>query len=131
MTIGEFLANVKTRENERQRLIRRMNDIADEGRRLEAEISKTLFAGLPGLSEAVIDVIRNHVEQAIAFDATCRRVEEQVKFGNSAAAVELLRHFEKDELKVSEDVKARFDAALEALKVTSKSKAKKAKALKS
>ncbi len=126
MTIGTFLAMVQERENERQRLIKRMNVIAIEGQQLESDIGKALFAGLPGLSDAVVDVIRNHVEQALAFEETGRRVEEQVKFGNSSAAVELLRHFEKDELKVSDQVKAQFDAALEKLKVAAKAPKKKA-----
>ncbi len=122
MTIGAFLAMVNEREDQRQKLIKRMNVLAIEGQRLESEISKALYAGLPGLSDAVVAVIRNHVEQALAFDATSRRVEEQVKFGNSAAAVELLCHFEKDEVSVSDEVKAQFDAALEKLKVASKKK---------
>lgn len=124
MTIGAFLAMVNAREEQRQKLIKRMNALAVEGQRLESEISKALFAGLPGLSEAVVTVIRNHVEQALAFDATSRRVEEQVKFGNSTAAVELLRHFEKDEVSVSDEVKAQFEAALEKLKVAAKKKPK-------
>jgi tripartite-type tricarboxylate transporter receptor subunit TctC len=117
---------VREREEERQKLIKRMNTLASEGRRLESEISKTLFAGLPGLSDAVVAVIRNHVEQALAFESTGRRVEEQVKFGNSTAAVELLRHFESDEVKVSDQVKAQFDEALNKLKVAAKAPKKKA-----
>jgi hypothetical protein len=130
MKIGAFLAMVQDREDQRQRLIKRMNALAIEGQRLESEISKTLFAGLPGLSDAVVEVIRNHVEQSIAFEQTGRRVEEQVKFGQSAAAVELLRHFEKDEVKVSDGVKEQFAAALEKLKVSKKPTVKPTKKLK-
>jgi hypothetical protein len=126
MTIGEFLAMVQDREDQRQKLIKRMNVLAAEGQKLESEISKALFAGLPGLSDAVVAVIRSHVEQALAFDQTSRRVEEQVKFGNSTAAVELLRNFEKDEVTVSDEVKAQFEAALEKLKISAKTPKKKA-----
>jgi hypothetical protein len=124
-TVREFLDMVETRNQERQKLIKRINIIALEGQRLESEVGKALFAGLPGLSEAVIDVIRNHIEQAVAFEATSRRVEEAVKFGNSEAAVSLLRHFEKDEVKVSDSVKAKFDEALEKLRLA-KGRTKKA-----
>jgi hypothetical protein len=54
-----------------------------------------------------------------------RRVSEHVKFGNSQAAVELLRTFEKDEVTISEDVAARFRTALEQLKVKKPAKASK------
>lgn len=126
MTIGDFLAMVQAREAERQRLIKRMNVLSAEGQTLESQISKALFAGLPGLSDAVIAVIRNHVEQAIAFEQTSRRVEEQVKYGSSAAAVDLLRNFEKDEVAISDEVKLKFEAALEKLKVSAKAPKKKA-----
>jgi hypothetical protein len=124
MTVRQFRAMVIERDTRRQDLIERMNKIAIEGQKLEEEIAKTLFAGLPGISEAVVEVIRNHIEKAIALDTVNRRVAEQVKFGDSSAAVELLRRFEKDEVEVSEKVGASFKAALEALKVSLKTKGK-------
>jgi len=128
MTVGVFLAMVKERDTKRKGLIRKLNEISEEGRKLEEQIAKKLYAGLPGLSEAVVEVIRTHLEQALALDATGRRVEEQVKFGDSEAAVELLRHFEKDEVQVSESVRVQFAAALEKLKLSVK-KPKAAKEL--
>lgn len=124
MTIGAFRAMVRDRDAQRRKLLTRLNEIGAEGSKLEEEIAKKLYAGLPGLSEAVVEVIRTHLEQAFALDETCRRVEEQVKFGDSEAAVELLRHFEKDEMKVSNTVKAQFDNALQTLKESIKKKPK-------
>lgn len=129
MTVLEFRTMVKDRDAERQKLIGRMNAIAKEGQKLEEEIAKALYAGLPGISEAVVDVIRTHIEQAFALDSMTRRVAEQVKFGDSAAAVEMLRHFEKDEIEVSSKVKEQFAAALEKLKLSVKKKSRTAKEL--
>lgn len=127
MTVRQFRDLVMERDNRRKDLIERMNRLTDEGQRLEEEIAKTLYAGLPGVSEAVVEVIRNHIEQAISLETVNRRVAEQVKFGDSAAAVELLRRFEKDEVEVSDKVSASFKAALEALKISVKTKKPKAK----
>jgi hypothetical protein len=128
MTLGAFRKMVKDRDDKRRAIITKLNEISKEGRELEESIARKLYAGLPGLSEAVVDVIRTHLEQSLALDATSRRVEEQVKFGDSEAAVEMLRHFEKDEVQVSEKVKHQFTAALEALKLSVK-KPKKSKEL--
>lgn len=127
MTVRQFRDLVIERDNRRQDLIEQMNVLTVEGQQLEEEIAKKLFAGLPGVSEAVVDVIRTHIEQAISLETVNRRVAEQVKFGDSATAVELLRRFEKDEVEVSTKVAASFQAALDALKVSVKTK-KKAKA---
>lgn len=125
MTVGAFRAMVSDREANRVRTIERMNTISGEARKLEEEIARALYAGLPGLSEAIIEVVREHIEQSIALEATGRRVAEYVKFGDSDAAVELLRHFEKDEVTVSAKVADRFRDALEKLKVA-KGRKKKA-----
>lgn len=131
MTIGAFRQMVLEREAKRVKLMDRQAKIGEEGRKLEEEIAKKLYAGLPGLSEAVVSVIRNHIEQSYALETTGRRVEEQVKFGNSEAAVEILRSFEKDEVKVSEEVGRSFREALEKLKVATKKGSKPVRGLKS
>ncbi len=124
MSVGAFRKMVKARDDARKALLTEMNALTFEGQRLESEIGKALFAGLPGLTDAVIEVIRSHIESAVGLESMGRRVEEQVKFGNSEAAVELLRGFEKDEVKISEEVGKTFRIALEKLKVAAQGKAK-------
>lgn len=85
---------------------------------------------MPGLAEAVVDVIQQHLDRSKALDAMSRRVEEQVRFGDSDAALELLRHFEADESRISDNVKASFDDALKKLKLSVKGKKPAAPAMK-
>jgi hypothetical protein len=120
MTMLEFRTMVKDREKRRRTLIDRLNDLGEEGARLESEVYKRLYQGLPGLSDAVVTVVREHFERATAMDAMTRRVGEHVKFGQNDAAVELLRHFEKDELTVSANVATTFKTALQKLKLAGK-----------
>jgi hypothetical protein len=120
MTIGAFRQMVKDKDKKRVALLQKLKDIGKEGSDLETIVGKRLYKGLPGLSEAVLEVVTQHLDRSKALDATARRVEEQVKFGSSEEALELLRHFEKDEEKISEEVKSKFAAALESLKVAVK-----------
>jgi hypothetical protein len=128
MSIGDFLALVKEKDAHRRKLLDKLDEIGREGSELEIAISKRLFKGLPGLAEAVIDVVKNHQDRAKALDAMGRRVEEQVRFGDSDAAKDLLKHFEKDEAQISQNVKDQFAAALEKLKLLGKKKRLAAKA---
>jgi hypothetical protein len=120
MTIGSFRKMVKDQDSRRRKLLEKMKEIGKEGSQLEAIVGKRLFKGLPGLSDAVMAVVRQHIDRSKGLDATSRRVEEQVIFGDCDAALELLRGFEKDEAVISESVKASFDAALEKLKFSVK-----------
>jgi hypothetical protein len=101
-------------------LIAKLDEIGKEGQSLDSRINKFLYNGLPGLSDAVIRVVIEYIERYTGFSALNRRVAEQVKFGDSEAAMEMLRTFEKDEVKVSSDIQGQFDAALDALKVAAK-----------
>jgi len=120
MTITAFRGMIKKRDKERRDLLDRMNELGAEGIRLNDKINKFLYDGLPGLSEAVIKVITDFVERATALAGFGRRVTEQVMFGDSAAAMEMLKSFEKDEVKVSSEIKSQFDEALEKLKLSAK-----------
>jgi hypothetical protein len=126
MTIGEFRKMIKDREKEKNRLALEINEISKEARAFEEEIDKALYAGIPGLSDAVVKVVLDHREKAKALDQMTRRVEEQVMFGDSQAAMEILRGFEKDELKISDEIKSEFDTAMQALKLKAVAPAKKA-----
>lgn len=126
MTVGAFRKLVHARDKKRQGLLTKLHEVGKEGSELEAQVAKKLYKGLPGLSEAVVEVAKTHFERSTALDEMSRRVEEQVKFGDSDAAVALLRHFEQDEIQVSSSVKAQFSEALNKLKLSVKpAKAKK------
>lgn len=120
MTISAFQAMVKDREKKRIAILNKLDEIGNEGNLLESKINKFLYDGLPGLSAAVIQVIKDYVERATAFSGLNRRVAEQVQFGDSEAALEMLKSFEKDEVKVSTDIQSQFDGALEILKMSAK-----------
>lgn len=120
MTIGDFRKSIKARSAKRNKLALKLKDLAEEGAELDSDIHKALYRGLPGLSDAVAKVCQQHVERAIALDATTRRVTEQVKFGDSDAAVELLRGFEKDEAAVTDEIRAEFGQAMQVLQLAGK-----------
>jgi hypothetical protein len=126
-TLAKFKAMLKDREKKRKTLMEKLSETGDEGVALDKKINKFLYSGLPGLSEAVVKVIKDHVERATAFSAMDRRVSEQVQYGDSEAALQLLKGFERDEVTVSDEIKSQFDNALKVLKLAGN---KKAKALK-
>jgi hypothetical protein len=132
MTLGAFRAMVKERDTKRKQLLTRISELGREGSELEEIISKRLYSGLPGLSDAVVEVIKSHIDRSTALDEVSRRVEEQVRFGDSDAAVSLLSHFEQDEANIGDNIKSQLSAALEKLKLSvrgaKKSEAPKKKA---
>jgi hypothetical protein len=123
LTIGEFLAQVQELEKQRTDTIKALDKIGKEGCKIDAEISQALYAGIPGLSDAVLKVINQHTERAKVMGETCRRVGELVLFGDSDAALSLLQTFENDEAKVSDEVRTEFSGMLEKLKLARKKKA--------
>jgi hypothetical protein len=134
MTIGDFRKLVSDRDQKRKQLLSKLSEIGKEGSELEATIAKRLYAGLPGLSEAVVEVIKSHIDRSTALDEVSRRVEEQVKFGDSEAATSLLNHFEQDEAEIGDKVRSQLADAMEKLKLSVKGARKKVvkkKALKS
>ena len=119
-SVGDFMQMAKDRVKTRRKIFSRMDDLAIEGQDLEAYINKKLYKGLPGLSDAVVSVVKQHFDRAIAMDEMDRRVGEKVMYGDSAAALEMLKGFEKDEQTIPEEIKAEFRSALEKLKVSKK-----------
>lgn len=124
MTIGEFRKMVNDRVARRQELLNKLNTLAREGNELDEFINTKLFKGLPGLSEAIEDVIKSNIARAQMFEQLTRRIEERVMFGDSESAMSILSTFEKDEAKVDDSVRATFAAAMEKLELSA-SKAKK------
>ena len=117
MTVGDFRKFVKSRHRQRQRIFEKMDELGAEGNVLEDSINRALFKGLPGLREAVISVAQQHAERAAALDTMTRRVQERIIFGDSEAAMEMLKGFEKDEVTVSSAIKEEFRSAMEKLKL--------------
>lgn len=130
MTLSAFKTEIKGREKRRKKLLDALSEVGKEGTDLGKKINKFLYSGLPGLSDAVIKVIKDHIERAQGFSTLNRRVTEQVQYGDSAAALELLKGFENDEVKISEEVKSQFDAALKSLKLAAAKVSKRPKILK-
>lgn len=120
MTIGEFRKMIKVRSRQRQRIFEKMDELGAEGNVLEDAINRALYKGLPGLREAVLSVAKQHAERATALDAMTRRVSERIIFGDSEAAMEMLKGFENDEVTVSSAIKEEFRAAMEKLKLSRK-----------
>lgn len=117
MTLGEFRKLVKDTAKKRKELLDQLNELGKEGLEIEDKINTRLYAGLPGLSDAVIRVAQEHMDRSKALDQMTRRVGEQVRFGDSKAALDLLKGFEKDEVAVSAEIKAEFSAAMAELKL--------------
>lgn len=116
MTVGVFKKEIKTRARDRKRVFSRMEELGKDGCELEDKINKALYAGLPGLSDAVVKVAKDYLERAKAMEQMSRRVGEQVLFGDSEAAMGLLKGFEADELELEGNIKTEFANAMDALK---------------
>lgn len=118
MTIAAFRTMVKERVKRRRQLVDKVNELSKEAIELEDAVAKALFGGIPELGDAIVEVIRTHYERALALEQMGRRVPEQVKFGDSKAATDLVKRFEADEKTISSSVKDEFDAALNRLKLS-------------
>lgn len=120
MSIAAFRKMVEDAKDVRDGKIRRLAKIAKRGVELEQQISKALYVGLPGLSEAVVDTIVAHFERAMALVEIGRRVGEKVMFGDSDAAMQILSTFEHDEVKVNDDMTRKVADAMAKLRGDSK-----------
>ena len=127
MTIGDFRAMIKSRDRKRRRLISNLEELGKELSQLDEQVSKRLYSGIPGLSDAVVKTYKSFYEKATALDQMNRRVGEKVMFGDSESAMEILKSFEKDEAEVSDEIKAEFKAALTKLKLVGAKKKAPAK----
>lgn len=132
MTVRDFRAYVKEVFEKRKDLVEKLNKAGKEASTLEVSVEKRLYKGLPGLSDAVIEALEAHHDRSKTLAQMERRVTEQVKFGDSDAAMSVLSQFEKDEESVSDVLRTGLNKAMAALKasVKTKEKAKKAAALK-
>lgn len=115
MTVGDFRKHVNAVKDQRNSLIKKMNHVTHEGNELRRQVDKALYDGNPELTKAVRALVHENVEKAKGLLEMTRRVEEKILFGDSTHALELLKTFEKDEVKIDEKVKASFTAVLDKL----------------
>ena len=120
MTVAEFRAMVKNTVNERANCIDLLREYKAQYDVLDKQIAIKLYSGLPGLSDAVVSVVKTMLTRAKDFGPTMRRVHETVMFGDSIAATTLLAGFEKDEQTVSDEYLTTLRDGLEALKLGKK-----------
>ncbi len=126
MPLGDFLDMIDKRESDRLAALVRLKKITEEGGQLKTSLAKGLYAGVPGLTEAVVDVVAQHVQRSTALSEVTRRVDERVRFGDCPEAIQLLSQFEKDEAAIPTDLKKKITAACAALQLGT-GKAKRAK----
>jgi hypothetical protein len=119
-TIAQFRRHITELTEKREAHIKKLKGIVERCQELDGQISKTLYKGLPGLREAVEKVVVAHFEKSTHLGTVCRRICEQIKFGDSKEALSILRSFEENEVAVSEDTRKEFVAALEKLGATKK-----------
>jgi hypothetical protein len=122
MTIGQFRKYVKKVEETKVELLEKLSKGGTELQELDITINKKLYAGIPGLSDAIIKTVNDHYERIMMLQQLSRRMIEQVKFGDSAQALEILKHFESDEMTISDNINTEFVAALAVLGVAKKTK---------
>lgn len=124
---AEFVSIVESRAAKAKALVETMNTLGKKGMELQSEIDKALYEGLPGLSEAVVELAVEKIKSVSAMPQMMRRVSETVQFGDSAQATNMLSTFEKDELKLDDSIKEKFAAAMEKLRTAAKGLAAPAK----
>jgi hypothetical protein len=127
MSVGALRKFIKDRDTKRKRLAFQLKEIGEETEQLNSTIGKKLYAGIPGLSDAVVDVVTSTYDKAKAFGELERRVSEKVMFGDSQTAMDIFRSFEADEEKVSKDIRNQLLGAVKALKLNAVPKKKKKK----
>jgi hypothetical protein len=116
MTVRDFRKECIKLLQKRDTCVKTIDSLHIQFVGIDKEISKALFKGIPGISEAVLNLITYYIERAKSLVQLSRRAEEKVKFGDSEAAASMLQKFEQDEQTVNASVKAEFDAAMENLK---------------
>jgi hypothetical protein len=134
MTVKAFKKMVSDTAKKKKQLYETMQECGAQAHRIDARVAKALYAGLPGISEACVGVIEEHLDKARGLLQLVRRVEEKVRYGDSEAACTLLSGFEKDELQVSEDTRTKIKSAMDIIRSKAKemkaAEKEKAKALK-
>jgi len=124
---SEFVSIVEGRAAKAKKLVETMNELGKKGMELQTQIDKALYEGLPGLSEAVVELAVEKIKSVSAMPQMMRRVSETVQFGDSTQATTMLSTFEKDELKLDDSIKEKFAAAMEKLRTAAKGLAAPAK----
>jgi len=127
MTIGTFRAMVKEMESKRKAILEQIDEISKEGQELQMKIDKSLFKGLPGISDEIASVVKELYAQSNDLSTTCRDVENVVLYGDNEAALKILETFKEDDRKITTDIGKRFQNGLELLKLRVNGKKVKSK----
>lgn len=104
MTLKEFKAQLKTAAKAKISKVRELEDLGKEVRQLDEEIDKKLYAGIPGIAEAIIETVQNLVELARACSKMGKEMGEKVMFGDSETAMEILKTFDKEETQMGDNI---------------------------
>jgi hypothetical protein len=130
MTVKAFKKMVSDTAKKKRKLYEAMQECGSQAHRIDARVAKALYAGLPGISDACVGVIEEHLDKARGLLQLVRRVEEKVRYGDSEAACTLLAGFEKHELQVSKDTRVKIKSAMDIIRNKAKElrQAEKAKA---
>jgi hypothetical protein len=101
MTIGNFQKMLIQQGDQKRTIVTELDKIGLEGTDLEKQIDKDLYGGIPGLSDALVNIINGLIDKCVSLGQLSRRVHEKVMFGDSKQALEILQNFERDELELS------------------------------
>lgn len=124
MKLGDFVSMLKDQTKKRNRLLLEVNEIAKEAYELDRKIDRALGDGIPGLTEAIVEMIQSLIDKCNALEQVGRRVHEKVMFGDSSEAMSILSSFEEDEKVVNDNVKDALKDAVAKLGIELKGRKK-------
>ena len=125
MTLGAFQAHLTSVDKARKQLVAKLDETAEKVVAIERQIAKALVRGVPEISTAILEAAKAQTDRATQLGVLSRRMGEQVMFGDSTLAMNVLKQFEADERELSTEFKSMFASALTRLKLTTPKKAKK------
>ena len=117
-TIQKFRDHVKAEIKKRESLVRRINKLGVEGTELSREISKFLYDGVPGIKEAVVEVVTRYYKKSAELGDMVGKVTDLVKFGDSDEAMAIIAKFSPEVDRVELEAKKDFTKAIEILGVS-------------
>lgn len=118
LTIDDFVAKMRSIETKKLKVAQRASAISVKYSGLNKEINKDLYGGIPELEKATIKIIEDLFDQIAVLIKLRRNVVESVKFGDSEAAMAILKQFEQDEIELGPAIEAGFKAVMSKLRST-------------
>lgn len=120
-TMKEYKEYVKTQMELYNEGVLKANSKSLERITYKNKVDKALIKGFPEIAESIEEIVEKLLEQATTVNIFLRRIEEKVKFGDSALALDLLKNFEKDEKETSSELKDTLKSIKQKLKLYEKS----------